>query len=104
MSFRLKLVAYFLLVSLLPLGAAAWRVHLGSLVRLRGGDSLFVLGDNRIVSGPRALAHVLVLLPLGPDTGRLAGSSYRALATPSQGQSSTKLAILSPQRGIDNAV
>jgi diguanylate cyclase (GGDEF)-like protein len=27
MSFRLKLVAYFLLVSLLPLGAAAWGLH-----------------------------------------------------------------------------
>jgi diguanylate cyclase (GGDEF)-like protein len=27
MSFKLKLVAYFLLVSLLPLGAAAWGVH-----------------------------------------------------------------------------
>src|SRR3954447_812721 len=80
------------------------RVHLSTLVRLRSGDSLVVLEDNRVVSGPRALAHVPVLLPLGPDTVRLAGSSYRALATPSQGQSSTKLAILSPQRGIDNAV
>src|SRR5205823_10495312 len=27
MSFKLKLVAYFLLVSLLPLGAAAWGLH-----------------------------------------------------------------------------
>ena len=27
MSFRLKLVAYFLLVSLLPLGAAGWGLH-----------------------------------------------------------------------------
>src|SRR5256885_5256901 len=27
MSFKLKLVAYFLLVSLLPLGAAGWGLH-----------------------------------------------------------------------------
>ena len=27
MSFKLKLVAYFLLVSLLPLGAAGWALH-----------------------------------------------------------------------------
>lgn len=80
------------------------RGHLSSLVRLRSGDTLVVLENDRISSGPEALAHVPVLLPLGPDTIRLAGSSYRALATPSQGQNSTKLAILSAQRGIDSAV
>ena len=54
--------------------------HLSTLVRLRSGDSLVVLENDRISSGPKALAHVPVLLPLGPDTIRLAGSSYRALA------------------------
>jgi diguanylate cyclase (GGDEF)-like protein len=80
------------------------RGHLSTLVRLRSGDTLVVLENDRIVSGPKALAHVQIVLPLGPDTIHLAGSSYRALATPSQAQSSTKLAILSPQRGIDSAV
>ena len=38
MSFKLKLVAYFLLVSLLPLGAAGWALHAvsGGLFVLKG--------------------------------------------------------------------
>src|SRR4051812_47701514 len=80
------------------------RGHLSRLVRLRSGDTLVVLQNDRIISGPKTLAHVQILLPPGPDTIQVVGSPYRALATPSQPQSSTKLAILSPQAGIDNAV
>jgi diguanylate cyclase (GGDEF)-like protein len=66
MSFKLKLVAYFLLVSLLPLGAAAWALHSAARrsetrkvdVRLQAGLRA-VLGsykDEVDRSGQRAIA------------------------------------------------
>jgi diguanylate cyclase (GGDEF)-like protein len=64
MSFRLKLVAYFLLVSLLPLGAAGWALHAVSLrsetrrvdVRLEAGLRAVVAGykDELSLVGGRA--------------------------------------------------
>src|SRR3954470_19280176 len=50
MSFRLKLVAYFLLVSLLPLGAAAWGLHAVA----RRSETRRV--DVRLQAGLRAVA------------------------------------------------
>src|SRR3954454_21159294 len=50
MSFRLKLVAYFLLVSLLPLGAAAWGLH--SVARRSETRRV----DVRLQAGLRAVA------------------------------------------------
>src|ERR1700675_4573567 len=49
MSFRLKLVAYFLLVSLLPLGAAGWGLHAVS------GRSETRRVDVRLEAGLRAV-------------------------------------------------
>src|SRR5436305_13508182 len=49
MSFKLKLVAYFLLVSLLPLGAAAWGLHTVA----RRSETLRV--DVRLEAGLRAV-------------------------------------------------
>jgi diguanylate cyclase (GGDEF)-like protein len=50
MSFKLKLVAYFLLVSLLPLGAAGWALH----EVMRGSETRRV--DVRLEAGLRALS------------------------------------------------
>ena len=49
MSFKVKLVAYFLLVSLLPLGAAGWGLHSMS----RRSESRRV--DVRLEAGLRAV-------------------------------------------------
>jgi diguanylate cyclase (GGDEF)-like protein len=64
MSFRLKLVAYFLVVSLLPLGAAGWSLHVVSGrsetrrvdVRLEAGLRAVVAGykDELSLAGRRA--------------------------------------------------
>ena len=77
MSFKLKLVAYFLLVSLLPLGAAAWGLHAvawksetrGVDVRLEAGlravlaaykDELSTAGQNaRALAADPAFQHAL---------------------------------------------
>src|SRR5919198_2251615 len=77
MSFKLKLVAYFLLVSLLPLGAAAWGLHAvawksetrGVDVRLEAGlravlaaykDELSTAGQNaRALVADPAFQHAL---------------------------------------------
>src|ERR671935_3345569 len=66
MSFKLKLVAYFLLVSLLPLGAAAWGLHAvawrsetrGVDVRLEAGlrAVLAAYKDDLSAAGQRARA------------------------------------------------
>src|ERR671934_217442 len=69
MSFKLKLVAYFLLVSLLPLGAAAWGLHAvawksetrGVDVRLEAGLRAVPAADNRLLGGVLA---TLVLIGL----------------------------------------
>ena len=50
MSFKLKLVAYFLLVSLLPLGAAGWAIH----EVMRSSETRKV--DVRLEAGLRALS------------------------------------------------
>jgi diguanylate cyclase (GGDEF)-like protein len=70
MSFRLKLVAYFLLVSLLPLGAAGWALHAVS------GRSETRRVDVRLEAGLRAvLAGYKVELALADRrANRLAAS------------------------------
>jgi diguanylate cyclase (GGDEF)-like protein len=68
MSFKLKLVAYFLLVSLLPLGAAAWGLHaVASRSETRGVDV-------RLEAGLRAV------LAAYKDELSVAGQRARALA------------------------
>ena len=54
MSFKLKLVAYFLLVSLLPLGAAAWGLH--SIARRSAPDD----------SSSSAPIHIVLPIPQAP--------------------------------------
>ncbi len=66
MSFKLKLVAYFLLVSLLPLGAAAWALHSGA----HRSETRRV--DVRLETGLRAV--------LGSYKDELERSGRRAIA------------------------
>jgi two-component system cell cycle response regulator len=70
MSFRLKLVAYFLLVSLLPLGAAGWGLHAVS------GRSETRRVDVRLEAGLRAVlaAYKDELTLAGRRANRLAAS------------------------------
>jgi diguanylate cyclase (GGDEF)-like protein len=70
MSFRLKLVAYFLLVSLLPLGAAGWGLHAVS------GRSETRRVDVRLEAGLRAVlaGYKDELSSAGARAGRLAAS------------------------------
>src|SRR3954452_9132039 len=68
MSFKLKLVAYFLLVSLLPLGAAAWGLHAVA----RRSEARGV--DVRLQAGLRAV------LASYKDELRAAGDKATALA------------------------
>jgi diguanylate cyclase (GGDEF)-like protein len=52
MSFKLKLVAYFLLVSLLPLGAAAWGLHtVARRSESRGVDVRLEAGLRSVLAG-----------------------------------------------------
>src|SRR5919204_509339 len=69
MSFKLKLVAYFLLVSLLPLGAAAWGLHAVA----RRSETRGV--DVRLEAGLRAV------LASYKDELRAAGDKAAALAS-----------------------
>ena len=64
MSFKLKLVAYFLLVSLLPLGAAGWALH----EVMRSSETRKV--DVRLEAGLRALSATY--------KGQLAAANARA--------------------------
>src|SRR6266540_3534224 len=130
MSFRLKLVAYFLLVSLLPLGAAGWGLHAVVRqsetrrvdVRLDAGlravlagykDELSIAAGraNRLAKSTR-FQHALqrhdrrALQRLVADSpGLQLKSRTRTLAaSPVRGSSKTALALLSPQDHIDDAV
>ena len=71
MSFRLKLVAYFLLVSLLPLGAAGWALHAVS------GRSETRRVDVRLEAGLRAVlaGYKDELSSASRQANRLASSS-----------------------------
>jgi diguanylate cyclase (GGDEF)-like protein len=71
MSFRLKLVAYFLVVSLLPLGAAGWGLHAVS------GRSETRRVDVRLEAGLRAVlaGYKDELSSAGRRANRLAASS-----------------------------
>ena len=71
MSFRLKLVAYFLLVSLLPLGAAGWALHAVS------GRSETRRVDVRLEAGLRAVlaGYKDELSSAGRRANQLASSS-----------------------------
>jgi diguanylate cyclase (GGDEF)-like protein len=64
MSFKLRLVAYFLLVSLLPLGAAGWALH----AVLRSSETRRV--DVRLEAGLRAVSATF--------KAQLAGAARRA--------------------------
>ena len=70
MSFKLKLVAYFLLVSLLPLGAAAWGLH--SVARRSETRRV----DVRLEAGLRAVlgSYKDQFERAGNHAGRLAAS------------------------------
>jgi diguanylate cyclase (GGDEF)-like protein len=67
MSFKLKLVAYFLLVSLLPLGAAGWALHAVASrsetrrvdVRLQAGLRAVVASYKEELAAARSRAHEL---------------------------------------------
>ena len=65
MSFKLKLVAYFLILSLLPLGAAGWALHsVTSSAARRGGV------DVRLEAGLHAvLASYKTELAAGEQAG-----------------------------------
>jgi diguanylate cyclase (GGDEF)-like protein len=71
MSFRLKLVAYFLLVSLLPLGAAGWGLHAVS------GRSETRRVDVRLEAGLRA-----VLAGYKDELSSAGGRARRLAASP----------------------
>jgi diguanylate cyclase (GGDEF)-like protein len=70
MSFKLKLVAYFLLVSLLPLGAAGWGLH---VVASRSETRRV---DVRLQAGLRAVlaSYKVELAAAGKRAHRLAGN------------------------------
>src|SRR5919204_1146260 len=95
MSFKLKLVAYFLLVSLLPLGAAAWGLHAVA----RRSETRRV--DVRLEAGLRAVlaAYKNELRSVGKKAERLASSEsfQRALE---RGDRATLRRLLSTAPGV----
>jgi len=67
-------------------------------------DSLVILVNDTVRSGPKRLARAQMLPSKTPQTVSVAGARYRTLATTPQGPSSTALVILAPQQQIDDAV
>src|SRR5207248_3073266 len=113
MSFKLKLVAYFLLVSLLPLGAAAWGRHAvawksetrGVDVRLDAGLRAVLAAYKDELSGAGQSARAL-----GADPSfqralvrRDRAALRRFLATTPQLRLESKGLSLGPARTIDPA-
>jgi diguanylate cyclase (GGDEF)-like protein len=80
------------------------RPTLGQRAGIRD-DTLLVVQQSVVASGPRTLVGASLPPPLLPRTLHVAGTAYRALATsPQSGPKATSLAIISPQSKIDNAV
>jgi diguanylate cyclase (GGDEF)-like protein len=92
------------LVSGVPLtddAVAALRARSG----LSEDDQLVVLQQNRIVAGPPGLRGAAFTAPARARTLEVGGDRYRTLAaSPQPGSSDTAIALLSPQKKIDDAV
>jgi diguanylate cyclase (GGDEF)-like protein len=78
-------------------------------LRARSGlsddDQLVVLQKNRIVAGPTGLQGAAFTAPARARTLEVGGDRYRTLAaSPQPGSSDTAVALLSPQKKIDDAV
>ena len=78
-------------------------------LRARSGlsedDQLVVLQRNRIVAGPPGLRGAAFTAPARARTLEVGGERYRTLAaSPQPGSSDTAIALLSPQKKIDDAV
>jgi diguanylate cyclase (GGDEF)-like protein len=78
-------------------------------LRARSGlsddDQLVVLQQNRIVAGPPGLHGAAFTAPARARTLEVGGDRYRTLAASAQpGSSNTAIALLSPQKKIDDAV
>jgi len=78
-------------------------------LRARSGlsddDQLIVLQKNRIVAGPPGLQGAAFTAPARARTLEVGGDRYRTLAaSPQPGSSDTAVALLSPQKKIDDAV
>jgi diguanylate cyclase (GGDEF)-like protein len=78
-------------------------------LRARSGlsddDQLVVLQQNRIVAGPPGLRGAAFTAPARARTLEVGGDRYRTLAaSPQPGSSNTAVALLSPQKKIDDAV
>jgi len=80
------------------------RATLRSRAGLAEKDTLVVLANDTVRSGPKRLARAQMLPSTSPQTTHVAGSRYRTLATKPQGPESTALVILSPQQRIDTEV
>jgi len=95
MSFKLKLVAYFLLVSLLPLGAAGWALH----EVMRSSETRRV--DVRLEAGLRAVSATYKgqFLAANRRASQLAGNRelQRALLT---GNSAAVQRLVAGARGV----
>ena len=92
------------LISGVPLtdgAVAALRARSG----LSEDDQLVVLQQNRIVAGPAGLRGAAFTAPARARTLEVGGDRYRTLAaSPQPGSSDTAIALLSPQKKIDDAV
>src|SRR5919197_4584007 len=110
MSFKLKLVAYFLLVSLLPLGAAAWGLHAvawksetrGVDVRLEAGLRAVLAAYKDELSNTNRKANALAADPQFQRAlaGRDRVTLRRLLATAPHLRLESKGLSLGPARAI----
>jgi diguanylate cyclase (GGDEF)-like protein len=68
-------------------------------------DTLVVVEGSSVAAGPANLIGARFVPPLSAQTLEVAGDRYRTLAThPQRGRTAASLALLSPQKRIDDAV
>src|SRR5437867_924705 len=114
-SFKVKLVAYFVLLSLLPLTAAFWGFstvaaraetrRVDARLQLRSGldrdDHVVLLRKGAVAAGLPPGDEVDVA-PGGPRTAKIGRTRYRVLVAGTlEEQRSATLGVVSPQGKID---
>src|SRR5438132_597442 len=104
-SFKVKLVLYFLLLSLLPVAAAFWGFStVASHGETRRDDALILLDGKRIIASSPPVFGFASLKPGTAQVVTIGGARYRALGAGSLDEfRATRLAVISPQGAIDAA-